>query len=364
MFPPLPQGMPCFTLTIHTRHPPRFHCRMHRLNVRLRLDEAMRDSMWKGSEAVCRSEEQSRAFLAALAPAHRIRLLSLVRAAGGVYHSSPPAFPDNASSPKSSPPACGLERAPRGTFLAPRPVHGWLAAQLPLPLDRPAPPQVAMSRVGGAYLLDEVARRPAVARAKELVQLMEQADSGEAQGAFDADPLVVRCGAVAVFLWGGGRETSRHAFGSALCALGAGVPGWHVADAACQPSGCLLLFHGTPLAQALQCLNQDKTKSLRVFDMGGGRQAALNTVTLLASTLALSLHALAAVEAPAPAQKGGAAARASEGTAALREQLSELLAFLAEQQREAAAGEKRAAAGLSTASLCDLLHARAALTAM
>jgi hypothetical protein len=49
-----------------------------------------------------------------------------------------------------------------------------------------------MSRVGGAYLHHEVSRRPAVARAKELVQLMEQADSGEAAGAFEADPVVVR----------------------------------------------------------------------------------------------------------------------------------------------------------------------------
>jgi hypothetical protein len=102
--------------------------------------------------------------------------------------------------------------------------------------------------------------------------------------------------------------------------------------------------------------------------MGAGRQASLNSLTLLACSLALSLHALAAAEARVPARKGAAhgaaATEASSGAASLRQQLSELLAFLATQQREALAGEKRAAAELSSASLCDLLHAQAALAAM
>ena len=58
--------------------------------MRLKWDQAMKEVFWKSpSNAVCRTDDMSRTFLAALAPAHRLRLLSLVsRLPGGCRQKS------------------------------------------------------------------------------------------------------------------------------------------------------------------------------------------------------------------------------------------------------------------------------------
>lgn len=80
---------------------------------------------------MCLTDEQSRAFLEAVAPAHRLRLLSLV----------------------------------------------------------------AMEHVAKAYYLEEASRRPAVLHAKQVENAVNDCDSGGHPGAFPVDPLVVSAGA-------------------------------------------------------------------------------------------------------------------------------------------------------------------------
>ncbi|PSC68396.1 flagella associated [Micractinium conductrix] len=104
--------------------------RMHRVNQRLRLDQALKELMWLKLDAVCTTDDSSRTFLAALAPAHRLRLLSMI----------------------------------------------------------------AMGQVGGAYNALEVTKRPAVARAQLLAKLTKEGDSADFIAAFPADPLMaLRC---------------------------------------------------------------------------------------------------------------------------------------------------------------------------
>ncbi|KAL4855002.1 Cilia- and flagella-associated protein 45 [Chlorella vulgaris] len=101
--------------------------RMHRFNARLRLDRWMRELFWKNeSESLCATDDMSRTFLAALAPAHRLRLLSLV----------------------------------------------------------------AMSAVSDAYYAEQAGKLPLIARAKELGRLVREGDSGPFPASFPADPLV------------------------------------------------------------------------------------------------------------------------------------------------------------------------------
>ncbi len=47
-----------------------------------------------------------------------------------------------------------------------------------------------MEKVALAYYTQEAAKRPAVARGQSLLALVKSADSGEYLGAFPADPLV------------------------------------------------------------------------------------------------------------------------------------------------------------------------------
>ncbi|KAL4458450.1 hypothetical protein ABPG75_013315 [Micractinium tetrahymenae] len=121
--------------------------RLHRHNQRLKLDQLMKELFWKWPGPVCGSEAAARTFLAALAPAHRMRLLSLV----------------------------------------------------------------AMEQVEKAYFVEEAAKRPAVSRGKALLALLKSADSGDHLGAFPADPVVAlqclnqdRSKAVQVFTHVGG----------------------------------------------------------------------------------------------------------------------------------------------------------------
>ncbi|PRW59638.1 hypothetical protein C2E21_1506 [Chlorella sorokiniana] len=245
--------------------------RMHRSNLRLLMDKQLKQLFWKNkAEAVCLTDEQSRAFLEALAPAHRLRLLSLV----------------------------------------------------------------AMEHVAKAYYLEEASRRPALLQAKQVEALVTDCDSGGHTGTFPVDPLV-----------------------------------------------------------ALRCLNLDKYRSIKVFTNVSG-DSAVNNLAVLACGIALAAHALAASGAELPIsgagssssaggeasgsggaeasgsgdEAGGSGGEAGDGPEArrhLQQEAAEFLRFLADTHRQYCSGErKEKALWMSRASLLELLHAQAAITAL
>ena len=196
-----------------------------------------------------------------------------------------------------------------------------------------------MGVVGGAYYAEEAkAQAACLVRAKELEALRRASDSGGAPGAFPADPLVVSGG-------GEGEE----------CAVVVGAmeqDGLRCsqcsARAVCEipdeqgllqmPTSCLLLCPppGSPprlprCPQALQCLNHDKSRSIKVFSHLSG-DSALNNLAVLAAGIVLAAHAAAAVDAGAlQLQQVDDGEAAAEGRAALAREAQEFLRFLADR---------------------------------
>ena len=83
--------------------------------------------------------------------------------------------------------------------------------------------------------------------------------------------------------------------------------------------------------QALQCLNHDKSRSIKVFSHLSG-DSALNNLAVLAAGIVLAAHAAAAVDAGAlQLQQVDDGEAAAEGRAALAREAQEFLRFLADR---------------------------------
>ncbi|KAI7840289.1 hypothetical protein COHA_006071 [Chlorella ohadii] len=114
--------------------------RMHRSNLRMLMDKQLKQLFWKNkgegdlAEALCLTDEQSRAFLGGLGP-------------------RPPPAP-----------------------------------------AQPAALHAMHAHVAKAYYLEEASRRPAVLHAKQVEAAVNECDSGGHMGAFPVDPLMaLRC---------------------------------------------------------------------------------------------------------------------------------------------------------------------------
>lgn len=119
---------------------------------------------------MCLIDEASRTVLAALAPAHRLRLLTLVSRGRAGW------------------------RACRVVLCCSRPLRAKPRSSTHVALPQPphcALAQIVCQRVSRAYIAEQASRQPAVAAAQDLSNMLARADSGPFAGAFGADPLVV-----------------------------------------------------------------------------------------------------------------------------------------------------------------------------